>query len=529
MAHEEEGPQGPDLRLGISLEELEDGRPVLGHVDGVAAVLVRHQDRIAAVGAACTHYGGPLAEGLVVADTIRCPWHHACFSLRTGAALAAPALDDLPFWNVEVKGGRAVVTERAAAGADTLAAARAPGTLAAARTPGTPGAGRAPGAVVIVGAGAAGTAAAQALRKEGYDGSVTLVDPDPDAPYDRPNLSKDYLAGSAPEEWLPLRPPEFFEDNRIARRIDAATRIVPEEGVVHLAGGEELAYEALLLATGAVPVRLPVPGADLPHVLVLRSLADCRRLIEHAGEASEAVIVGAGFIGMEAAASLRNRGLGVTVVAPEAVPLERVFGRELGGFVRGLQEEHGVRLRLGRTLSAVEGSGVVLDDGSRLPADLVLVAVGVRPDTALAESAGLEVHDGVIVDAGLASSIPGIWAAGDMARFPDARTGELVRVEHWVVAERQGQVAARNMLGAGVAFDDPPFFWTAMHGTRISYVGHASRWDEVLEEGDLQDGGSGVVRYLDHGQVAAVATVGRDMESLMAEAEMAARVGTRQA
>jgi 3-phenylpropionate/trans-cinnamate dioxygenase ferredoxin reductase subunit len=467
---------------------------------------VRQDDRISAIGATCTHYGGPLAEGLVVGDTVRCPWHHACFSLRTGAARGAPALDDVPCWTVTVRDGLAVVAgEPRAVPAPELDASSQPRS------------------VVIIGGGAAGTAAAQRLRKEGYTGTLTVVDPEADAPYDRPNLSKDYLAGNAPEEWLPLRPADFYDAHDIDRRVVAATRVDTAERVVELSDGSRLSYDALLVATGARPVRPPIPGSELEHVVVLRSLADCRRLIAKAGEARTAVIIGAGFIGMEAAASLRARGLDVTVVAPEAVPLERVFGTAVGRFVQGLQEQHEVRLRLGRSVAGIEPDAVVLDDGSREPADLVLLAVGVRPDTALAEAAGLAVENGVVVDARLATDVPGVWAAGDIARFPDPRTGELIRVEHWVVAERQGQVAAQNILGRGVAFDDPPFFWTTLHGTSINYVGHATRWDEIREEGDLVGSGAGVFRYLEGGEIAAVTTVGEDMASLQAEAELATR------
>ena len=497
-------PAGPDLRRGVSLDDLEEGRPLAGRVGDEPVLLVRHAGGVSAVGARCPHYGAPLEEGLVAGETLRCPWHHACFSLRTGEVLGPPALDDLPRWEVEVEDGWVRVGPRAAP--------RRPRPSAGPLT--TSG-------VVIVGAGAAGTSAAQTLRREGYPGAVTLVDPDPDAPYDRPNLSKDYLAGDAPEAWLPLRPAGFFQAHDIDRRVARAARIDPDGGVVELDGGGRLFYDALILATGARPRRLDVPGADLPHVHTLRSLADCRALIDAAGRAREVVVVGAGFIGVEAAAALRRRGLGVTVVAPDAVPLGRVLGERLGRFVLDLHERHGVRFAPGRSVTAVDEAAVTLDDGSRLAADLLLVAVGVEPDTRLARAAGLAVDDGVLVDAGLATDAPGVWAAGDAAAFPHPRTGARTRVEHWAAAQRQGMVAARNILGAGVAYDAPPFFWTRIYDTSIAYVGHAGAADRIEVRGDPEAGGA-EVRFVERGETAAVATVGRPRASLEAEVALEA-------
>src|SRR5690606_7326624 len=422
---------GPDLREGVALDELTEGRPLLGHADGEAVLLVRRGGEVHAIGATCTHWGGPLAEGLVVEDTIRCPWHHACFSLRTGEALGAPALNPVARWDVEIRDGTVF---------DASKQEHAP---LASRGRNVDG----PESVVILGAGAAGSAAAELLRREGYRGPVTLVDPDATAPYDRPNLSKDYLAGNAPEEWIPLRPEGFHQEHGIERIAERATAIDTAARTVTLADGRTLRYGALLLATGAEPVRLRLAGADLPHVHVLRSLDDCRAIIRSAESAQRAVVLGASFIGMEVAASLRARGLEVTVVAPEAVPFERALGPELGAAIRRLHESRGVAFRLGHIAAEITPDHVRLDDGETLAADLVVIGIGVRPRTALAQAAGLEVDDGVLVDAFLETSAPGVYAAGDIARWPDPRTGERVRVEHWAVAQRQGQAAARNILG----------------------------------------------------------------------------------
>src|SRR5256714_4002647 len=304
-------------------------------------------------------------------------------------------------------------------------------------------------------------------------------------PVDRPNLSKDYLAGSAPEDWLPLRPDDFYKGSQIDRRLKTeVAKIDPRAATVTLAGGDTLPYDRLLLATGAEPVRLPTPGADLPHVHVLRTLADCRAIIKAADGAKRAVVIGASFIGLEVAASLRARKLGVHVVAPDKRPLERAFGPQMGDFIRKLHEEHGVVFHLEDTADAIGAKTVKLKRGAELAADLVVVGVGVRPRVALAEAAGLTLDRGVKVDAYLATSAPNIFAAGDIARWPDPHTGENIRVEHWVVAERQGQTAALNMLGVGLPFTRGPFFWSNHYDMPIGYVGHAEKSVDIEIDGD---------------------------------------------
>ena len=497
---------GPDLRKGVELESLEDGVPLLGHVEGEPALVVRLGEDVHAVGAACTHYGGPLAEGRVRGDAVVCPWHHACFSLRTGEALTAPALNPLPTWEVEVREGRVVVGARTAEDPLSARGRRASG----------------PEPVVIVGAGAAGSAAAETLRREGFSGRVVLIDPDPDAPYDRPNLSKDYLDGSAPEEWIPLRPPSFYREHGIERIVARAEWLDRERRRVGTDEGDEIEYGALLLAPGSTPVRLRVPGSDLPHVHVLRSLADARRIIASADSARRAVVIGASFIGMEAAASLRKRGLEVTVVAPEAVPFERALGPELGRTIADAHERNGVRLRMGSGVAHIESDRVVLEDGTELHAPLVVVGIGVRPETRIAEEAGLAVDDGVLADEHLATSDPRIWVAGDIARCLDPHAGRRRRIEHWVVAQRQGQAAARNILGQAEPYAAPPFFWTVHFDLPVAYVGHAPSWEAIEVEGD-PSAGDAAFRYMGGGELLALATIGRDLESLHAEELLAGR------
>jgi NADPH-dependent 2,4-dienoyl-CoA reductase/sulfur reductase-like enzyme len=373
---------------------------------------------------------------------------------------------------------------------------------------------------VIVGGGAAGFAAAEMLRRQDYSGSIVMLSSEAAAPVDRPNLSKDYLAGSAPEDWLPLRPEDFYADTAIDLRLNAEVASIDSKAkAVVLAGGATVGYDRLLLATGAEPVRLPIPGADLPHVHVLRSLADCRAIIASANGARRAIVIGASFIGLEVAAALRARDIEVHVVGLEQRPMERVLGTAMGDFVRALHEEHGVIFHLGDTVTLIDGKRATLKSGAVIEADVVVVGVGVRPRLALAEKAGLAIDHGVTVSAYLETSVPGIYAAGDIARWPDSHSGENIRVEHWAVAERQGQTAARNMLGQREVFDAVPFFWSQHYDVPINYVGHAEKWDEIAVEGDVAARDC-LLRYKSGGRVLAVASIYRDLASLEAELAM---------
>lgn len=504
MADQSAETKGPDLTQGIALSTFPESGLLAGHVGEDEVLLVRQGGEVFAIGAHCTHYHGPLAEGLVVDGTIRCPWHHACFNLRTGEALRAPAFDPLSCWQVEQRDGLVFVREK----------------LAEKPRSKSPSASRMPARIVIAGGGAAGFAAAEMLRRQDYQGEIVMVSDDPAPPVDRPNLSKDYLAGSAPEEWVPMRGPDWYAEKSIDLRLGAKIgAIKPSDRHVVLADGATISYDRLLLATGAEPIRLSVPGAQPADVLTLRSLADCRAIIARAQGARRVLVIGASFIGLEVAASLRTRGLEVHVVAPEARPLEKVMGPQLGDVIRALHEEKGVHFHLENTVSSFEAGRVTLKDGRTLEADFAVAGVGVRPRLQLAESAGLILDRGITVDRLLQTSAPGIYAAGDIARWPDPHGGAAIRVEHWVVATRQGQTAARNMLGQNEAFTSVPFFWSQHYDVSINYVGHAESWDELAVEGDL-GGKDGLVRFKRGGRTQAVASLFRDMESLQAEAAM---------
>jgi NADPH-dependent 2,4-dienoyl-CoA reductase/sulfur reductase-like enzyme/nitrite reductase/ring-hydroxylating ferredoxin subunit len=503
MAEDKAEPTGADLTKGIALASFSEDGMLVGHVGEEDVLLVRQGSEIFAVSPHCTHYHGPLAEGLAVDGTIRCPWHHACFDLQSGEALRAPAFDPLTCWKVEQQDGQLFVREKL-----PRPAPKARGT------------GKAPEKIVIAGGGAAGFAACEMLRRLDYQGEVIMLSDDTAVPVDRPNLSKDYLAGSAPEEWVPLRPDTYYAENGIDLRLGARIgALKPKDREVVLTDGGTLSYDRLLLATGAEPVRLDLAGAASSDVLTLRSLADCRRIIARAQTAKKVLVIGASFIGLEVAASLRARGLEVHVVAPEARPMERVLGPQFGDVIRALHEEKGVAFHLGNTVTGFEAGQAVLKDGTKLNADFVVMGVGVRPRIKLAEDAGLALDRGVAVDSYLQTSAPGIYAAGDIARWPDRHSGAPIRVEHWVVATRHGQAAARNMLGLGEEFTAAPFFWSQHYDISINYVGHAESWNELIVEGDLR-AKDGLVRFRHSGKTLAVASLFRDMDSLKAEVAM---------
>ena len=489
--------EGPDFEKGCKIDQVADGEMLLGHAFDEQVLVARRGDELFAIGATCTHYGGPLAKGLLVDCTVHCPWHHARFDLRTGEAIAAPALNNVACYKIDKREAQFFVTSKI-----DEKPVRKPKSS--------------PASVVIVGAGAAGGAAAEMLRREGYDRPVRLIGADEFLPYDRPNLSKDYLAGTASEEWIPLRSADFYREQKIDTFTNTSvTAIDPQEKKVTLTDGRSLGYGALLLATGAEPVRLAIPGGDLPHVYYLRTLTDSRRIIDKAKSSKRAVVIGASFIGLEVAWSLRERKLEVAVVGKGSLPLEKVLGGELGTVIRETHEANGVKFHLGRKPTAIQDRHVELDDGTKLDCDLVVVGIGVRPNTAIAKQAGIATDNGVLVDEFLKTNVPGIFAAGDIARWPDPRAGR-IRVEHWVVAQRQGQTAARNILGADEAFNLPPFFWSNHFDLHIHYVGHGGGDDRTTVSGNVRAKDASVIFRADE-NVTAVASIGRDVENLKAE------------
>jgi NADPH-dependent 2,4-dienoyl-CoA reductase/sulfur reductase-like enzyme/nitrite reductase/ring-hydroxylating ferredoxin subunit len=491
----------PDFSRGVRIDALADGEMLAGRVGDEDALLIQRQGECFAIGGSCSHYHGDLSKGLLVDETLRCPLHHACFNLRTGEAVGPPALDPIPCWRVERVGEQFFAREKLA-----------PPILSAPAT----SVSHSPESIVIVGGGAAALTAAMTLRREGYDKDITLVSSDDSAPYDRPNVSKDFLAGTAPEEWMPLRSTEFYTESRLKLLLNTSVQALDLRRKRVYLEGRELSYGALLLATGCEPARVSIPGATADSVFYLRTLSDCRVLMKRLPNARRAIVLGTGFIGLEAAASLRTRGLEVHAVGLEQIPMERVLGPELGALLLQVHISHGVSFHLGRSVAGIEGSTYRLTDGTELKADFMIVGVGARPCIELAQRAGLAVDGGVVVDECLQTSAPDVFAAGDIARYPAHFSGDRIRVEHWVLAQRQGQTAARSMLGFREPFRTVPFFWTQHYDLAINVSGHAEGWDATRVEGNLA-ARDGSVRYLRDGRTLAVASVSRDLDNLKAE------------
>jgi NADPH-dependent 2,4-dienoyl-CoA reductase/sulfur reductase-like enzyme/nitrite reductase/ring-hydroxylating ferredoxin subunit len=488
-----------------NISELRDGEMKEVSAGDTRILLARAGGNFHAVSATCPHYGAPLAEGILCGTRLVCPWHHAVFNVVNGDLEEPPALDGLVSYDVRVDGERVMVSisdearDRRDARRDPVIDSRQ---------------------FVIIGAGAAGYAAAQTLREEGFRGNVVMITREDRAPYDRPNLSKDYLHGHAEPEWMPLRPDDFFSEhdiqlilNREVTRVDARSKTITFES------GETMEYDALLVATGGAPVRLNITGSDLKNVFMLRSFADAGSIIETAKRSRRAVVVGASFIGMEAAYSLRERGLEVTVVAPSQEPFETTLGAEIGAAFRRLHENHGVHFKLGSIVYRFEGShnveAVVLDNGERIETDMVVIGAGVRPVTHFLEGVELDQAGAVVVDSRL-RGVDGLYAAGDIVNFPDYHTRKRVRIEHWRTAQQQGRAAARNMLGRDMPFDGVPFFWTRQFDAGLLYVGHASSWDEIIFRGDVSSHDF-LAFYVKGNRVVAVAGMNRDREMAAVE------------
>jgi apoptosis-inducing factor 3 len=431
---------GPDFTKWRSVAAIPNEGILVGRVGQDRVFAWRKGDLFRAYGAVCPHLGGPVDEGLITNGAIRCPWHHACFDLMSGAAKAAPAFDALTRYPVEIR------KEQFALG---TALPSSPTLSAASANPSQ-------GVMAIVGGGAAGFAAADSLRREGWAGEIVVFSNELDEPYDRTLVTKDYLDGHFGEDRLPIARHTLksigakFEGGVRVQNIDVASKRL------RLSDGGTQPYFKLLLATGATPRKVDLPGADLPHVVALRSLADCRRIIAGLASRPRVAVVGGSFIALEVAASLRSRDLSVEVIAPEQRPMEKIFGSALSDLILDAHRQKGVGLHLGSKVARIEDDRLVLQDGDRVRADLVVLGVGVEPQLELAQHAGLKLDRGVAVDSRLETSAKDIFAAGDIARWPDPRSGRNIRIEHWVVAERQRQVAAANMLGIDRPLRDGP-------------------------------------------------------------------------
>ncbi len=504
MAEHQVGPAGTFLR---------DGEMRQIDLDGTAVVIARVGAEYHAFGAKCTHYGAPLSKGVLKEHNLICPWHHAYFDIRNGARLEPPALNDLPHYPLRIEKGQIVVTLPK----DNQTEPQGKADPSDQRN------------MVIIGGGSAGNAAAEELRRADFRGRIIVISQVPEIPIDRPNLSKDYMAGKADPSWIPLRSEGWYADRDIDLRLKTrAVKIDPRAHTIYLDPAGVVGYDKLLLATGGIPRLLSgVPGAEFDEVFSLRTLADADRIIAAADSGKKgkhAVIIGSSFIGMEVAASLAGgRGVQVTVIGRESVPFERTLGPEIGLMLQREHEANGVRFRLKSDVARIVGkqghvSGVELKGGEKLPADFVIVGIGVRPATGFLTSSGLKLDEkdqSIRVNARLQSSDPDIYAAGDIARWDDG-TDAGQRIEHWRTAEQQGIAAAQNMLAqAGNAVDinrHIPFFWTEQWGITLRCVGHAEEWDEIIYREGTPSQRSFVALYVADGQLKAAAGCQHDQE-----------------
>ena len=456
-------------------EDLRDGEMMTVLVGGKKVLLARVGESFYATAARCPHWGGPLPEGTLHAPRLLCPLHKATYDVRSGDLLEPPALDGIAAFRVRIEGDDVYVdrSEEPPRGRTMPMYACDPEKDSR--------------VVAVIGAGAAAAAAVEALLQECFIGRIVMIGPEEGWPYDRPNLSKDFLAGELEVKWLPLRSPEFYEELGVERLIARVTDLDTATRTLTLDNGNTMTPDAVLVASGARPRLLPVPGADLPGVFTLRSQEDAEALVAAAGGAERAVVIGASFIGMEAAASLVHRGLHVTVVGPDATPFERILGSDVGGVVQTHHSERGTSFALGHGVTRITGDGAVaaveLDDGTTLDADLVVVGIGVQPVTEFVRGVDLDPDGGLPVDARLRVA-PGVWAAGDVARYREPHTRSDVRIEHWRLAEQHGRAAAADIAGRGEPFAGVPFFWTQHFDLELGYAGAGQGWEEVDLVGD---------------------------------------------
>lgn len=443
-------------------------------------LLVKINGKFHAMGGLCPHYGAPLHEGILSGDRIVCPWHHAAYDARSGDLKEPPSLDALAHYEARVDGENVIVRVP-----EPFEGSRAPHM-----TKSDPEADKR--TFVIIGTGAAGNAAAQTLREDGFKGRIVMITHENRLPYDRPQLSKEYMEGKSDEGAVQLRPEDFYRDCDIELMFQKkVTRVDVGKKMISFENGERMSYDKALIASGGTPRRLDIPGAELGNVFTLRSFDDADKIFQASEKADNILIVGSSFIAMETANAFRERKRPVTVVTREAVPFESALGPELGKMFRDLHERNGVDFKFQAELDRFEGErdvqAVVLKSGDRIKADMVVLGVGVTPATDFLRDSGLLMPDGSIrVDDHFRAG-PDIFAAGDVATFPEWRTGEEVRIEHWRTSEQQGFVAGHNMAGVDTPYRSVPFFWTNQVGLYFRYVGHARKWDEIIFHGDPAD------------------------------------------
>jgi NADPH-dependent 2,4-dienoyl-CoA reductase/sulfur reductase-like enzyme/nitrite reductase/ring-hydroxylating ferredoxin subunit len=482
------------------LTEIEEGRSRL-FVYGQDRVLVhRSGDAFTASLAECTHHGGALDEGMLVNHVLTCPWHSSRFNLRAGSCESPPALHDLFQFNIKTKDGMLLLKRKKHEDV-SLHLRRESGTY------------------LIIGNGAAGLAAAVTLRREGFDGRLIIITAEMYMPYDRPRLSKDYLSDESGRNSIFLPFEDYFRQTRIELLMGRqVAQVDPEERQIVFMDGDYLLYDKLLIATGGIPRTPVIPGTDLKNFFLLRSIRDADSIAASVKSAKSALIIGAGFIGLEIAAVLREQGLEVYLVAPEKVPLADVFGKRIGERIRNLHEERGVHFHLGRSVIALRGEDSVkwaeLSDESTLEVDMVVAGIGIVPAVHFLEDAGIVDHGAIPVDEQMCTSAERIYAAGDIVQVQDLITGGRRRVEHWTEAMQQGRHAARCMMGSVEPYREIPFFWTKQYDTLIRFAGYIPKVKKVVYRGDVEKGEFTAAYYRGSG-LCAVCCMGRDREFMM--------------
>lgn len=485
-----------DLQVGEMKQIKVNNHPIL---------LARLEDnKFYATGANCTHSGAPLAKGVLSGERVVCPWHNACFNITTGDQEQPPGLDALPSFPVYIEGENVIIELPENVPSQRIHQMAKHDPSVDSRV------------FAIIGTGAAGNMAAETLRREGFEGQIFLITKEEKLPYDRTKLSKKYLQGDASAEDLPQRSCEFYQEYNIELRCGrAVTQVNPNLKTITFEDQSKLSYDKLLVATGGKAVQLDVPGADLDNIYTLHQLNDASQILEEIEQVKNAVVIGSSFIGMEAAASLTKQGIAVTVVSPDSVPFEKILGEKVGKMFQKLHEENGVSFKLGTKITQFDGVGkvkaAITEDGEHISTDLVIVGIGVQPITQFLE--GVKINDkdnSVIVNEYLQAS-EDIYAAGDIAQFPDQPTGKMTRIEHWRLAAQHGRIAAQNMLGKQIKFAGIPFFWSGQYDLKLRYAGHAEEWDEVIIDGDLNQQ-EFIAFYVKENQVLAVAGCGRDRD-----------------
>jgi len=505
------------LHYVACLADLPDGQIGQGKIGEQSLILLRTGDTVQAFQGNCPHAGAPLAEGAVCNGRLICPWHKGTFRLSDGHVCEPPALEDLQRYAVTIRDGQVYVDDQPL-----------PASTDKSQSPDER-------LFAIVGGGAAGTAAASALREHGFAGRLLLIDREEAPGFDRTVLSKFVIAGEmAPAQIPDLKNDDYYREQRIERVHGHVNRMDAQRREIELSDGRLYRYDSALLATGAKPKTLDLPGAQLHNVHVLRSRAHAADILHATLPGDRAVIIGDSFIGLEAASSLRKRGLGVTVIARHEVPFAKQFGIEVGRAIRLLHESNGVVFRVGEEAVSFEADeanedqhvkAVRLACGERIAADLVLVGVGVSPATDLLQGLRLCDDGALVVDQHMRAA-PGLWAAGDIARFPLA--DEHLRIEHWRVAQQHARIAAQNMLGGEVAYDSVPFFWTQHFGKRFDYLGHAKDWQETVIEGDLVNLHF-IALLCSHGQVEGVVACQRQAATALLAERMREPLSVEQA